>query len=312
MRNAFAREMLEIAEAHEEAVLLMGDIGNRLFDNYKEKYSDRFFNCGVAEANMVSVAAGMASCGLHPICYTITPFMTARCYEQIRIDLCYHNVPSVIVGTGAGLSYASLGATHHSFDDLAIMRVLPEMRVLCPGDAHEVGPCLQLAMKESGPVYVRLGKKNEPLIHEAPPQLETGRFFPIGERGEDVALLSCGNVLPIAVEAAEQLRQLGHSTEVMSCFSVKPLDEKYLAEAFERFRVIVTLEEHSLIGGFGSAVLEWENETASDLSSKAKLIRFGIPDAFFHNAAEQQDLREECGLTAENIRETVAAQLSTA
>lgn len=146
MRNAFAAEVTEIANANENVVLLSGDIGNKLFDRYKEVAPDRFFNCGIAEANMIGTAAGMAMCGLKPIVYTIVPFITTRCLEQIKIDLCYHNAPVVVVGVGGGLSYAGLGATHHSFEDIAILRVLPRMKVVCPGDPVEVRLAVRAAL----------------------------------------------------------------------------------------------------------------------------------------------------------------------
>ncbi|SVC89499.1 uncharacterized protein METZ01_LOCUS342353, partial [marine metagenome] len=137
-------------------VLLSGDIGNKLFDKFKEQSGKNFYNCGVAEANMMGVAAGMALSGLRPIIYTITPFTTTRCYEQIRVDACYHNVPVIIVGTGSGFTYAELGPTHHSCEDLAIMRVLPNMTVLAPADEVELRQCLRAALKQKGPVYIRI------------------------------------------------------------------------------------------------------------------------------------------------------------
>ncbi len=306
MRNAFAQEITHLAWANDRVVLLMGDIGNRLFDEYKEAFGERFFNCGVGEANMVSVAAGIAASGFRPVCYTITPFMTARCYEQTRIDVCYHNVPVVIVGTGAGLSYASLGATHHSFDDIALMRVLPEMRVFCPGDAMEVRACLRLALEQEGPVYIRLGKKNEPVVHESPPELEVGQFFRVAE-GENVCLLSCGNMLPEVMQVRERLQGEDISTEVMSCFSVKPLDEDCLARAFGRFDVVATIEEHSKIGGFGAAVAEWR---ADHPAGGAQLLRFGIGDAFFHQAGGQAYLRRLAGLDAPSMAGQILSKLA--
>lgn len=308
MRNAFKEEITELGREDERVVLLMGDIGNRMFDKYQELQSERFFNCGVAEANMVSVAAGLASTGLRPVCYTITPFMTARCYEQIRIDVCYHDQPVVIVGTGAGLSYASLGATHHSWDDIALMRVLPGMRVFCPGDAMEVRSCLRLALSQDQPAYMRIGKKNEPIIHEVPPELELGKFFQISP-GERVGILSCGNVLPMSVETRDRLRETeGIDAEVMSCFNVKPLDEAYLESAFERFDLIATIEEHSKIGGFGSAVAEWLADREPS-TGQARMVRFGIDDEFFHNAGEQEYMRSQTGLEPNSMAEVIASKI---
>ena len=161
MRNAFAVEVTKLGLEDPRIVLLTGDIGNKLFDQFKDKNEGCFFNCGIAEANMMGVAAGLALSGLRPIIYTITPFTTTRCYEQIRVDACYHNVPVIIVGTGSGLSYAELGPTHHSCEDLAIMRVLPNMTVLAPADEVELRQCLRTALKLKGPVYIRIGKKGE-------------------------------------------------------------------------------------------------------------------------------------------------------
>src|SRR5262245_53489292 len=195
MRNAFAKEITAIARQDPRVVLLSGDIGNRLFDDYKANCGARFLNCGVAEANMIGMAAGMAACGLRPVTYTITPFTTTRCLEQIRVDLCYQNLPVVVVGVGAGLSYASLGATHHSCEDIALLRSLPNMTVVCPGDAWEVRAALRKAINHDGPVYLRLGKKGEPLVHDEMPDLELGRGIVLRE-GCDACLVSTGNLLP--------------------------------------------------------------------------------------------------------------------
>src|SRR5262245_50146263 len=165
MRNAFADELTKLGRADDRVVMLSGDIGNRLFDKFKDACPDRFYNCGVAEANMMGVAAGMALSGLRPVAYTITPFITTRCLEQIRVDVCYHNVPVTIVAVGAGMAYASLGPTHHACEDISLLRSLPNMKVVCPADAHEVRAAMRAAMHQDGPVYIRLGKKGEPNVH---------------------------------------------------------------------------------------------------------------------------------------------------
>src|SRR6516165_805709 len=204
MRNAFAAEITALAATNQRVVMLSGDIGNRLFDDFKVRCPGRFFNCGVAEANMIGVAAGMAFSGLRPVAYTITPFVTTRCLEQIRVDVCYHHVPVIIVGTGSGLSYASLGATHHSCEDIAFLRALPHMTVLCPGDAVEVKLALRAALAQDEPVYIRLGKKGEPVVHKRAPEFTIGKGIVV-RRGQDVCLLSTGNMLALAMRAAEEL-----------------------------------------------------------------------------------------------------------
>src|SRR5712691_8753697 len=162
MRNAFADEITKLGADDTRVVLLSGDIGNKLFDKFKQQAGNRFLNCGVAEANMMSIAAGMALSGLRPVIYTITPFTTTRCFEQIRVDVCYHKAPVIIVGTGSGLSYADLGPTHHSCEDMAILRTRPGMTVLAPADSTELRLALRQALSLGGPVYMRIGKKGEP------------------------------------------------------------------------------------------------------------------------------------------------------
>lgn len=301
MRNSFAKELTAIAKQDDKVVLLSGDIGNRLFDEYKGLFPERFYNCGVAEANMTGVAAGMALSGLKPITYTITPFVTTRCLEQIRVDLCYHNLPVVIVGVGAGLSYAGLGATHHSCEDIALMRVLPNMTVICPGDAIEVQYALREALKLDGPTYIRLGKKGEPLVHKKDIEFTLGKAISIRE-GSSICILSTGNILPVAIEVGDKLAAGGISTKVLSCHTVKPLDIEILEESFEKFPLIVTLEEHSLVGGFGSAVAEW---LVDQSPKKSRLLRLGTRDEFCHHAGGQNYARKYFSLSVEEILQKI-------
>ena len=297
MRNAFAKQITALAQQDPRIVLLSGDIGNRLFDDFKAKCPDRFYNCGVAEANMIGVAAGLAMNGLRPVCYTITPFVTYRCIEQIRIDVCYHHVPVVIVGTGSGLSYASLGATHHSCEEMGMLRLLPGLSILAPADEWEVRAGLKAALKNSGPVYMRIGKKGEPIIHKAEPPFTIGKAIALRE-GTDVCLLNAGTLLSITLAAADLLAQQGVSTAVFSMPSVKPLDEALLADAFNRFKVVATVEEHSVLGGLGGSVAEWRADAASP---RARLLRFGTRDEFLHVTCEQEEAREYFGLVPDAI-----------
>ena len=305
MRNAFASEITELAQADERVVLLSGDIGNRLFDEMKKHCPGRFFNCGVAEANMISVAAGMALCGLRPVTYTITPFVTARCLEQIRLDVCYQKMPVIIVGTGSGLSYASLNATHHSCEDVASLRVLPNMTVLCPGDPLEVRLSLRAALQHDGPVYIRLGKKGEPIIHKQTPDFAIGKWIPLRE-GKDVYLLSAGNVLPLAIKVADSLMERGIACGVVSCHTIKPLDQAMLNMVFRSARLVVTVEEHSVLGGFGGAVAEWRSEQQD---AKARLMRIGTEDSFLYKAFDQAKAREIFGLTADSLTPKIINRL---
>jgi transketolase len=302
MRNAFADELTKLGNEDPRVVMLSGDIGNRLFDKFKDKHPSRFFNCGVAEANMMGVAAGMAMNGLRPVAYTITPFVTTRCLEQIRTDVCYHEAPVTIVAVGAGLAYSGLGPTHHACEDVSFLRSIPNMVVICPGDAFEVRGALRAAMQQDRPVYIRMGKKGEPVVHKGPiTDFKIGKAITVAE-GSDVCLLSTGNMLPEAMEAAHNLKDKGISAEVVSFHTVKPLDEEKLKQAFARFKLVATLEEHSLIGGFGAAVSEWLVDTETQAK---KFLRFGTPDAFFKKSGEQEYAREVLGLTGHQIADKI-------
>lgn len=302
MRNAFADELTKIGNDDPRLVMLSGDIGNKLFDKFRAAHPDRFINCGVAEQNMTGVAAGLAMSGLRPITYTITPFCTTRCLEQIRTDAAYHDVPVTVVSVGAGLAYAGLGPTHHACEDISFLRSIPNMVVICPGDAWEVRAAMRAVLNQDRPAYIRMGKKGEPVVHKGMPEnFEIGKALTI-EEGSDVCLLSTGNMLPEALEARHVLAEKGISAEVVSFHTVKPLDEQRLTDAFGRYKLVATLEEHSLIGGFGSAVAEW---IVDRQVAPKKFLRFGTPDAFFKKSGEQEFAREQLGLTGHQIAERI-------
>lgn len=300
MRNAFAEEVTLLAHQDERIVLLSGDIGNRLFDSLRAANPARFLNCGVAEANMMGTAAGMALCGLRPVVYTIAPFTTTRCFEQIRLDVAYHAAPVIIVGTGAGLAYCELGPSHHSLEDVSLLRSLPGMQILVPADRDELRAALRQAVASNRPTYIRIGKKGEADLPRVEPAFEIGRSRPL-RRGADVALLAAGPIVTEALGAAERLSALGWSCEVCSVGTIKPLDTRYLSAIAARVRLIVTIEEHGLIGGLGSAVCEWRSDTAIT----TPLLRLGTPDAFLHEVASQDHARQAFGLDAGSIATSV-------
>ncbi len=306
MRNAFADEATKMGQSDSRIVLLSGDIGNRLFNKFKDKNEGRFINCGIAEANMMGLAAGMALSGLRPIIYTITPFTTTRCFEQIRVDVCYHNVPVIIVGTGSGFSYAGLGPTHHSCEDLAILRVLPNMTVLAPADEVELRQCLRAALKLNGPAYIRIGKKGEEIIPKPNDNFKIGRTITVRE-GEEVCLIGTGTLMPTVLEAAEILNGEGFSARVESCHTIKPLDEEMLKDVFSKYSLVAVVEEHSRIGGLSGSVAEW---LAKQSNVKGKLVSFGTNDEFMHEVGSQAYARTKYGLTAKNISQQVIASFS--
>ena len=305
MRNTFAEYITELAEQDPRIVVLSGDIGNRLFDQFKRRFSERFFNCGVAEANMVSMAAGLALDGMRPFLYTITPFLTSRCYEQIKIDLCYHDLPVTLVGTGSGLAYAELGPTHHSLEDVAILRALPRMGILCPADSMELRDCLDDALRQVHPLFLRIGKKGEPSLHQTRPGVGLARSCQLRE-GKDLAILASGPILTEALRAAETFQQQDNlSVAVYSMPSVKPVDTFLLKQLCRFFRVIATVEEHSIVGGMGSAVADWLSEQDEAVP---KVVRFGVEDRFYEDGGNQQEAWVACGIDAAEIRRRILEQ----
>lgn len=303
MRNAFAAEITALGEVDPRVVLLSGDIGNKLFDNFKARAPGRFVNCGIAEANMMGMAAGMALNGLRPVVYTITPFTTTRCLEQIKIDVCYHKAPVLIVGTGSGLSYGELGPTHHSCEDIAILRVLPEMVVLCPADCDELRAGLRAALKQDRPVYMRIGKKGEPPVHATPPaEIEIGKAITV-RQGRDACLIGTGNTVAVMLKAADILAERGIDARVESFHTVKPLDEARLEEIFTAHARVAIAEEHFKIGGLGSAVADW---MARRGGLTTRLHAFGVGDEFPHYIGSQDYMRRRFGITPEAVADAIA------
>lgn len=304
MRNKFAQCLTAMAAENQHICLLYADIGNRLFDKLKAVAPERTINAGIAEANMATMASGMASMGFKPFIYTITPFTTARNFEQIKIDLAYADQPVVIVGTGSGLSYANLGPTHHSFEDIALMRVLPNMQIVCPADSLELEALMPQLLAVEHPVFLRIGKKNEPLNYDQVPPLKLGKAHVL-ETGERVLLLCTGTALHIGKQIHQRLEQRRISTELVSMHTVKPLDTGYLQKS-GGYDLVVTLEEHSVIGGFGSAVLEWVND---EYQQAVQLLRCGIPDAFIDQLHDPESARRQIGLTSEEILNKIMRRL---
>lgn len=287
MRNAFAQEITKLAAEDERVILLTGDIGNHLFDPYRAKFPNRFFNCGIAEQNMISVAAGLAADGWRPYAYTITPFLITRCLEQIKLDICYHKLPVVLVGTGAGLAYGELGPSHHSCEDLVVLRPLPGLRIVCPATTEEVREYLGVAV--AAPMYLRLGKKGEPDRIVLPPV----------SKEAEIALVSTGTILPEVVRAAEQLRNAGILANVFHFPVVKPLNHSYLDDVLDSHRLVISVEEHFKTGGFGASIAEYAACRKPRPATELRVL--GVPDRFVSHVGGQRYLRREFGLDANSI-----------
>lgn len=253
MRTAFVETLCELAERDDRIWLLCGDLGYSVLERFAERFPKRYVNVGVAEQNMTGVAAGLAMCGKLAFTYSIANFPTLRCLEQIRNDICYHNANVKIVAVGGGLAYGAAGYTHFGVEDFAVMRALPNMTVLAPGDPVEAHLATREITERVGPCYLRLGKTGEPFVHQTDPDFKIGKAILIRE-GTDATLVSTGGVLKKVVEAAELLTAAGISARVLSMPTVHPLDEEAVRLAARETRLICVIEEHHRTGGLSDSV----------------------------------------------------------
>ena len=305
MRSAFFRALTALAEQDERICLIVGDLGFGVVETFAERFPDRFLNAGVAEQNMTGIAAGMALCGKIVFTYSIANFPILRCLEQVRNDVCYHNADVKIVAVGGGLAYGALGATHHATEDLAILRSLPRMAVVAPGDPVEAEAATRAVAALAGPCYLRLGRAGEAKVHHGEIDFQLGKAIPVRD-GKDLTLISTGGLLETAVQAADALRAAGFGARVLSMHTVKPLDSDAVLAAARETGAIFTLEEHSVAGGLGGAVAELLAE-----SGEGTIVfkRFGLPSAFSSVVGSQEYLRAQHGLSAESLASAIRSRL---
>jgi len=304
MRDAFNTELNNIASSDSDVLLLTADIGFQVFDQFRENFPDRFYNVGVAEANMIGIATGLALSHKKPFVYTIIPFLTMRAFEQIRTDVCIMNQPVKLVGVGGGVAYGTLGPTHHSLVDLAILRSLPNMTVVCPCDPIESMLATRAAVNHTGPIYIRLGKNGEPNLHKDEYEFELGKSIKM-RSGTDAVIFSCGPVTKIALDTAERLSIDGINIGVQNMHTLKPIDRDSILSIAKETRLIITVEEHNIIGGLGSAVAEILSENNCNVLHK----RVGINDNFCYGVGSQKYHLKNNGLSVENISEVIKREL---
>ena len=308
MRDTFVRVLADEMAQDPNIVLLIGDLGFGVMKPIWERFPDRIINAGIAEQSMVGVAAGLAATGKTVLVYSIGNFRVMRPLEQIRNDCAYHNANVKIVCVGGGFVYGSLGMSHHATEDLAVMRALPGVRVFAPGDPAETGAVTREIIHTPGTCYLRLGRGNEPMVHEGPlvdwqaPDAITLRA------GTDVALLSTGGILTQTAAAAERLAGINIRAEVVSFPCLKPIDTEAVKSLMKRFRLLVTVEEHNIIGGLGSAVCE----IAAEAGSGCRVRRIGLQDSYTTVVGNQQYLREVYGMDEKSIAEKAEAWLNEA
>ena len=271
MRNAFSDALVAAAMADPKVLLLTGDHGYALFDPFRKARPEQYINCGIAEQNMVGVAAGLAKAGFKPIVYGLAAFVPVRVLEQIKIDVCYEKLPVILIGDGAGLVYSHLGTSHQSTEDIACTRAIPNLTVLSPSDRFEMTATMELALTLNSPVYLRMGKSDRGDVHTKPLDLQAGEMVQIRQGKQRLALLATGSMVKTALELCDR----GLDAEVWSVPCIKPLARQQLADLVTRVDGLVTLEEHSIMGGLGACIAEKVAELRP-----LPICRIGIQDRF--------------------------------
>lgn len=304
MRSAFFDVLTQKAEKNKDIYLLTGDLGFKLFDSFRASSPQNFIDMGIAEQNMVGVAAGLSLCGKDVYCYSIIPFLVMRAFEQIRVDIAFHSLSVKLIGVGGGISYGLEGFTHFALEDFALMNALPNMTIVAPADPAESACLANLARGHEGPLYVRLGKNGDPSIHEQRPELTIGKAMILSE-GKDLAIFAVGNMVHLTLQVAELLKRDGISTTVINMHTIKPLDRDTIHNIALTHSAVFTVEEHYLSGGLGSAVSEVLLESSYD----GIFRKFGIAKLIEDQIGDADYLRRLYGLDPETIRKAIMTDL---
>lgn len=301
----FGVALPELVKTNDNIRIITADLGlTSGLERFKSANPDKFLNVGIAEQNMIGVSAGLAKEGNCVFATTHAAFITMRCFEQVRHNLGYLKYNVKIVGSSSGLVIGMFGNTHYTLEDMALMRSIPNMTVLSPADSVEAVKAAEALVELDGPAYLRLtGGLNCPMVYKEDYQFEIGKGIVLRE-GQDAAVIAVGTMVSEALKAAEELEKAGISCTVVDMHTIKPLDKDLLQKLFAGHRLIVTVEEHSTIGGLGSAVAEYK----AGLSDTPRQIMIGLPDAF-GKAGEYQYLLEQYGLTANNIARAIERAL---
>jgi len=300
MRSVLVKILRERALLDKNLFILTSDLGFKLFDSFREACPRQFINMGIAEQNMVGVAAGMSLSGKNVYCYTMVPFLTMRALEFIRIDICYHRLNVKLVGVGGGVYYGFEGMTHHGVEDLSIMRTLPGMTIIAPGDPIEAAALIEQSLDYPLPLYIRLGGNNDAVIHQSAKKILIGKGAIVHE-GRNLTLIATGSMLPVAVEVAGILREKRCDPSVISLHTLKPLDEALIRQYASRSIAVFTIEEHSLIGGLGTAV----SETLLEAGYRGIFKKFGLSDEYGKVVGSNNFIRESHGLSPQKISSTI-------
>lgn len=300
MRDTVIRTLIELGKEDKDVELITGDLGFGVLKSFWETLPNQFINAGIAEQNMTGVAAGMALEGKKVFTYSIGNFPTLRCLEQIRNDCAYHNANVNVICVGGGYVYGSLGMSHHATEDIAILRALPDVTVICPGDPIEAALAVKKIAQTDGTCYLRLGRGGEQNVNTVIKEFEIGKAYKLRDAKDlnrKVAVFSTGAILEETTKACDMLEEQGIAIEQYSFPTVKPIDRAVIEDCASRFDNIFTVEEHNIVGGFGGAVAE----VLAECGGKAKLHRIGIDDFYCIEVGSQAYLREQVGINAEGI-----------
>jgi transketolase len=298
MRKTSLDMVYELARRDKRIFFIGSDLGVGTLKQFKAEMPDRFLMEGVSEANIVGVAAGLALEGKIVYVNTIATFLTRRCFEQVALDLCLHNVKVRLIANGGGVVYAPLGPTHEAIDDIGILRALPNMTIIAPADADEMRRLMPVTVDHPGPIYIRLGKGGDPIVTTDRGPFEIGKAVPMKD-GADALIVSTGIMLKAALDASSLLATTGIEAAVLHVPVIKPFDQATFLQFARRVPVIVSVEEHSVIGGLGSAVAEVIAE--ADFNTAKRFRRIGIPDVFPDQYGSQASLLKRYNITTERI-----------
>lgn len=296
MRNTYLKEVYNIAKKDKNVLSLVSDNGMIVYDDFRRDLPNQYFNFGISEGHMITAAAGMASCGKIPFAYTIGSFLAYRSYEFIRLDVCLQKLNVKIVGIGAGVTYGYLGPTHHSTEDIAVLRCLPNLTLLSPATPKETRVLVHYAYKLEGPVYIRLGNNLPKEIYTDEMEVIPGKASVV-RQGKDIAIFATGEILYEVIEAAELLREEGIEAEIISVHTIKPFDKECVLQTAERFQQIYSVEEHNVQGGLGGAIAE----VLSENGCPVRLTRIGLEDCFASGYGTRIQVLRANGLDAKGI-----------
>lgn len=305
MRSMFLQYLTRQAELDPSLFLIVGDVGFSVIEPFRERFPNRFINAGIAEQNMIGIAAGLAMAGHNVYVYSIIPFVTMRCFEQIRNDLCYQNLPVKLVGIGSGFTYGTLGVTHYGLEDISLMRTLPNMTILAPGSKNEIEQLLPIFNGIQGPAYLCIGNTEDQISYPSQTAVSLGKAIEIIPHATQ-SIIATGNALDLAWQTQRLLQEQGINIGLVSLPTIKPLDTEFLAS--RPWQALFTIDEHMINGGLGEGVARFLCE---QVTHKVIFQTFGIDDVYFHQIGNRAYLKEKAGLCKEAIAASITKKLCT-